>query len=400
MSATFSSSTKGNRQEKKENEKEKQNEDKLKFDTIVKTYLDALKGGAGSGSSGSEPELEVRFGTMKHSAPLTKDNVTNIIKKLKSLQFQKGTEEYSLRIFLNDSDARVQIDGFSNIQNFCIDNSIVDKNAVMVIKKNMEHKVTREDGSEFTSDIRPVDNADFDFRVSLQTEREIGKDEREQIVSNWKSTGKNFRYIRRTAFTHPDYPVKIDISIVKDTFGAAKKSYGDFKTSNVMRGEDKYEVEIEVDNSVVIKGGIKPESLLKGLRECIKLILSGIQSSNFPISNDEMRQIQDEYSKLIYSGDVRPPSRVAFIGPASVTLQIKNIAPAGKYNMPSIRKNYSVTDKADGLRKLLFVSNSGKIYLIDPLLNVQFTGLVTEIKAFHNTLLDGEHVLHDKMAAL
>lgn len=401
MSATFSSSTKGKRQEKKENEKEKQNEEKLKFDTIVKTYLDALKGGSkegeqGSKQSGSEPELEVRFGTMKHSAPLTKDNVTNIIKKLKSLNFQKGTEEYSLRIFLNDSDARVQIDGFSNIQNFCIDNSIADKNAAMVIKKNMEHKVTREDGSEFTSDIRPVDNTDFDFRVSLQTEREIGKDEREKIVSDWKSTGKNFRYLRRTAFTHPDYPVKIDISIVKDTFGAAKKSYGDFKTSNVMRGEDKYEVEIEVDNSAIIKEGTKPELLLKGLRECIKLILSGIQSSNFPISNDEIRQIQDEYSKLIYSGDVRPPSRLAFIGPASITLQIKNIAPVGKYKMPSIRKNYSVTDKADGLRKLLFVSSSGKIYLIDPLLNVQFTGLVTDIKAFHNTLLDGEHVLHDK----
>ena len=395
MSATSSSSTKGKRQEKKENDKEKQNEDKIKFDTIVKTYLDEVTKNS-TESLRTDPELEVRFGTMKHSAPLTKDNVTNIIKKLKSLNFQKGTEEYSLRIFLNDSDARVQIDGFSNIQNFCIDNSIVDKNAAMVIKKNIEHKVTREDGSEFTSDIRPVDNTDFDFRVSLQTEREIGKDEREQIISNWKSTGKNFRYLRRTAFTHPDYPVKIDISIVKDTFGAAKKSYGDFKTSNVMRGEDKYEVEIEVDNSAIIKEGIKPESLLKGLRECIKLILSGIQSSNFPISNDEMRQIQDEYSKLIYSGDVRPPSRIAFIGPASVTLQIKNIAPVGKYKMPSIRKNYSVTDKADGLRKLLFVSNSGKIYLIDPLLNVQFTGLVTEIKAFHNTLLDGEHVLHDK----
>jgi hypothetical protein len=374
-------------------DKEKQNEDKIKFDTIVKTYLDEVT--KVPTSELEPPELEVRFGTMKNSAPLTKDNVTNIIKKLKSLKFQQSGEEYSLRIFLNDSDARVQIDGFSNIQNFCIDNSIADKNATMVIKKNMEHKVTREDGSEFTSDIRPVDNADFDFRVSLQTEREIGKDEREQIISGWKSTGKNFRYIRRTAFTHPDYPVRIDISIVKDTF-RAKKSYGDFKTSNVMRGEDKYEVEIEVDNSAIIKEGIKPDVLLKGLRECIKLILSGIQSSNFPISNDEMRQIQDEYSKLIYSGDVRPPSRVAFIGPASVTLQIKNIAPVGKYKMPSIRKNYSVTDKADGLRKLLFVSSGGKIYLIDPLLNVQFTGLVTEIKAFHNTLLDGEHVLHDK----
>jgi hypothetical protein len=385
--------------------KEKQSEEKQKFDTIVKTYLDEITKSKGESSSAVEPELEVRFGTMRQSAPLTKDNVTNVIKKLKSLQFQQSGEEYSLRIFLNDSDVRVQIDGFSNIQNFCIDNSIVDKNAVMVIKRNMEHKVVREDGSEFVSDVRPVDNTDFDFRVSLQTEREIGKNEREQIVSNWKSSGKNFRYIRRTAFTHPDYPVRIDISVVKDTFTPSRKSYGNFKSANVMRSEDKYEVEIEVVNSEVsnLKSQSQSpsllESLLKGLRECIKTILSGIQSSNFPISNDEMRQVQDEYSKLIYGGDVRPPSRIAFIGPASVTLQIKNIAPVGAYKMPSIRKNYSVTDKADGLRKLLFVSTTGKMYLIDPLLNVQFTGLVVDIKAFHNTLLDGEHVLHDKNGA-
>jgi len=386
-------------------DKEKQSEDKQKFDTIVKTYLDEVTKATTSETSLLDPELEVRFGTMRQSAPLTKDNVTNVIKKLKSLQFQQSAEEYSLKIFLNDSDVRVQIDGFANIQNFCIDNSIEDKNAVMVIKRNMEHKVIREDGSEFTSDVRPVDNTEFDFRVSLQTEREIGKDEREQIVANWKSAGKNFRYIRRTAFTHPDYPVRIDISVVKDTFTPSKKSYSNFKSANVMRGEDKYEVEIEVVNSKISNMKSQSQSLslldslLKGLRECIKTILSGIQSSNFPISNDEMRQVQDEYSKLIYGGDVRPPSRIAFIGPSSITLQIKNVAPTGAYKMPSIRKNYSVTDKADGLRKLLFISNCGKMYLIDPLLNVQFTGLVVDIKAFHNTLLDGEHVLHDKNGA-
>ena len=388
-------------------DKEKQSEEKQKFDTIVKTYLDEIAKASTTSESSlrPDPELEVRFGTMRQSAPLTKDNVTNVIKKLKSLQFQQSAEQYSLRIFLNDSDVRVQIDGFSNIQNFCIDNSISDKNATMVIKRNMEHKVIREDGSEFTSDVRPVDNTDFDFRVSLQTEREIGKDEREQIVSNWKTVGKNFRYIRRTAFRHPDYPVRIDISVVKDTFTPLRKSYSNFKSANVMRGEDKYEVEIEVVNSEVANMKSQSQSpslldsLLKGLRECIKTILSGIQSSNFPISNDEMRQVQDEYSKLIYGGDVRPPSKIAFIGPSSVTLQIKNIAPVGAYKMPSIRKNYSVTDKADGLRKLLFISTNGKMYLIDPLLNVQFTGLVIDIKAFHNTLLDGEHVLHDKNGA-
>jgi len=389
---------------KKSKLQEKQNEDKERFDNIVKLYLDAVKREQKQKESDSAaPELEVRFGTMKQSAaPLTKDNVTNIIKKLKSLNFSQSSEQYSLRIFLNDSDVRVQIDNFPIIQSFCIDNTIDEKkNAKMIIKKNIEQTVVREDGSEYKTDVKPVDNLDFDFRVSLQTERDIGKEEREKIISKWKSTGKNFRYIRRTTFTHPDSPVKIDVSIVKDTFSSSsnsrrQSSYGDFKTSNIMKGEEKYEVEIEVDNTIVMDSGISLEVLLKKLREAIKMILSGIQSSNFPISNDEKRDVLDEYSKLIYGGESRPPSRLAFIGPFSVTLQIKNIAPAGLYKMPSIRKNYSVTDKADGLRKLLYVSKKGRIYLIDPLMNVQFTGLEAEIKAFHSTLIDGEHVLHDK----
>ena len=284
---------------------EKQNEDKEKFDNIVKLYLDAVKKEQKQkeSDSASTTELEVRFGTMKQSAPLTKDNITNIIKKLKSLNFSQSSEEYSLRIFLNDSDVRIQIDSFSIIQNFCIDNTIDDKkNAKMITKKNMEQTVAREDGSEYKTDVRPVDNLDFDFRVSLQSERDVGKEQRDKIISGWKSTGKNFRYIRRTTFTHPDSPVKIDISIVKDTFSSSSKrqSYGDFKTSNIMKGEEKYEVEIEVDNSLVMDSGISLENLLKRLREGIKLILSGIQSSNFPISNDEKRSVLDEYSKLIY----------------------------------------------------------------------------------------------------
>jgi hypothetical protein len=126
MSATPSSSAsaKGKNEKRQEKDKDKQNEDKVKFDTIVKQYLDEIKKKGESGSESSkesvvvpEPELEVRFGTMKHSTPLSKDNVTNIIKKLKSSQFKQETEEYSLRVFLNDSDVRVQLDGFSNIQN-------------------------------------------------------------------------------------------------------------------------------------------------------------------------------------------------------------------------------------------------------------------------------------------
>ncbi len=74
MPASASSGTKSKIQEK-------QNEDKEKFDTIVKLYLDAVKKEQKQkeSDSASTTELEVRFGTMKQSAPLTKDNVTNIL---------------------------------------------------------------------------------------------------------------------------------------------------------------------------------------------------------------------------------------------------------------------------------------------------------------------------------
>ena len=65
-------------------------------------------------------------------------------------------------------------------------------------------------------------------------------------------------------------------------------------------------------------------------------------------------------------------------------------------NVPNIRKNYIVTDKADGLRKLLFVDSKGFIYLIPMTMDIEFTGSITENKDLFNTILDGEHVLHDK----
>ena len=62
---------------------------------------------------------------------------------------------------------------------------------------------------------------------------------------------------------------------------------------------------------------------------------------------------------------------------------------------PNINNPYTVTDKADGMRKLLYISKTGKIYLIDVNMNVQFTGCITKNKSALNTIIDGEHVLNN-----
>jgi hypothetical protein len=66
-------------------------------------------------------------------------------------------------------------------------------------------------------------------------------------------------------------------------------------------------------------------------------------------------------------------------------------------SIPNIRNPYTVTDKADGVRKLMFIHKTGKIYFIDMNMNVQFTGTVTENRELFNSIIDGEQVIHDKL---
>jgi hypothetical protein len=78
-------------------------------------------------------------------------------------------------------------------------------------------------------------------------------------------------------------------------------------------------------------------------------------------------------------------------------LQLKNIAPFDENsNDANIRKDFVVTDKADGDRTLMFISGEGKIYLINTNMDIIFTGAKTTEKDCFNSILDGELIYHDK----
>ena len=58
-------------------------------------------------------------------------------------------------------------------------------------------------------------------------------------------------------------------------------------------------------------------------------------------------------------------------GFSSNTLLMKNIIPVSDdIDIPNIRKQYTVTEKADGERRLMFISSKGKCYFIDTNMNV------------------------------
>ena len=69
---------------------------------------------------------------------------------------------------------------------------------------------------------------------------------------------------------------------------------------------------------------------------------------------------QNKYTKQLYV------SSRNFIGPSSYTLQMENIIDNKDMEdsyVPNIRNNYTVTEKADGQRKLLYIHENGLIYL-------------------------------------
>jgi hypothetical protein len=360
------------------------------------------------------PELEVRFGT-KGIKPLTKNDYDNVIKKLKSVGFSSTNENgfYSLRIQseyldsvtgnFNLSNIRAEINGINNIKNYCKNNDIneiVKVRGVKFQKKNLVFDNNKQR-------IKAINFDDFNFRVSYTNEEnfDFNKGSVYYMIHNWKNSKKSFRYLNRVTFTHIDYPFNIDISIVKssDIINGKAKTYYTTQESGIFEKLQKYEIEIEIDNNRIGPGTKFNTSkiIIESLRKVIKIILSGLQGTNYPISYLEQREIMSSYMKLIHKENYNPNKRIYpsdFIGPNSFTLQMKNIASYDENsNLVNIRKDFTVTDKADGQRHLMYISNLGKIYLINTNMDVIFTGAKTYNKELFDTLLDGELIYHDKV---
>jgi len=359
-----------------------------------------------------ELEMEIKFGTGKDMKRITRLDYDNVIKRILSAGFVRSdSQDAILRIFatggsLTNDRIRTEINGIGNISEYCKSNRLTNANGEF-IAKIIEKKYF--DMREMNPQ---VDFEDFNFNASLKIESEYRKNIpyliTNEIIKKWEKIKKTFRYINRHTFTHPDYPVKIDISIVKESKRRARggiEAVVDFIEADVMNSPDRYEIEIEMDSEKLSKHEIKVEydsgdKLYKVVKKVITLILSGIQRTNYPVSNSEQYKISQEYMAIIFGKNydtrgmyIKPRN---FIGPSSYTLQIENIAIDSDKKLPNIRDNYTVTDKADGERKLLFINGDGRMYFIDSNMNIQFTGCITDNKELRNTLIDGELISHNK----
>ena len=370
-------------------------------------------------------ELEVRFGT-KGNQRIYKIDYDNVVKKLKSLGFHSNNEEgeYLLRInteYYNDkfgyilSNIRSEITGLDAIQYYCKTNDInkliesTQPYYSVNLNKKSNATITKYEIKEKETKINIVNYNDYNFRVSYQTEEMINKTNNiaKGIFDKWIQTKKSFRYINRVSFKKDDLPISVDLSIVKSSSIDKKGKYLLFTNideSNVFNNSEFYEIELEIINSEIGPGTNfnTPKDILYALKKTIFIVLAGIQNTNYPISYSEQNNILNDYFKLFIKENTIPYNILKqksqyFIGPSSYTLQLKNIIPINEnMKIPNIRRNYCVTDKADGERGLMYISREGKIFIINNNMNILFTGAITKEKTIFNSLIDGEIILHDK----
>ena len=243
---------------------------------------------------------------------------------------------------------------------------------------------------------------------------------------SWENMNKTFRFISRVSFTDDSNIDKscarIDISTI---YQSSKK-----KWEGVDEKKDKpiYEVEIEALN----KDGCSEENIKNSILFALKAVLCGVQESCLPMKSEEIKTISRAYSEL--SGKFVSASSSSnsswYDGPQPVTLQQEDVSivcspqksleggeegkkknkkekSRGKSNKDKADKgkdtkeytgSYNITNKADGTRKLLFISN-GSTFFVDKRKQIQKTETEFDPKYtfeneenYDNTILDGELV--------
>jgi len=323
--------------------------------------------------SQSNLELEVRFNSIKN-----KSDFENVYNTLLQYGFKRDVEKHILKICLSDKsdymncetdsveNIRSEIVGLNSIKEFCTTETIPPDTTHM--------KKTK---------LSSVQNKDFGFKMVLSKETPCSEYEITNIETKFKKFRKTFRLMNRLTLRHANMPgVLIDMSIVKMKTNVSKMgNSGIFETSEL------YEIEIELEEH---NKPIEPLAVAQYIKKIVKYILCGKNDTSFPITEPTKQSVLNEYKNLFTTSKY-----VSFIGPSSYTLQKANLSL--DYS-PCIKKDFCVTDKADGLRKLLYVAKDKHIYFItntNPM-NVQFTGRTIQDDTLTETLIDGEYIKYDK----
>lgn len=222
-----------------------------------------------------------------------------------------------------------------------------------------------------------------DYHMKITKKQEVPVTSKEVLVQIAERLGSNARLVRtkrRFSCLSDDGTCRFDLTAVNHVNLAA--GMASTKSPSSSLSQVRYEAEVEVMNPA--EGDITGKVLK--LFKCFSIILKLVHATDYILSKDQQQGILARMYAL-----TKAPGK--FIGPKPVTLELRHLAaPAVASGGDSIRENYTITDKADGERALVFIDDTGQVYIIDDRLNVKSTGLLAHSSSSFRSLLDCEVV--------
>jgi mRNA (guanine-N(7))-methyltransferase domain/mRNA capping enzyme, catalytic domain len=244
-------------------------------------------------------------------------------------------------------------------------NHVIFRNLVKLSKKDNDIQTQKK---EKNTD-RTIDVDDLYMRARMSDELDLSSEEVVSL-SALDETHRNkiiLRYKERTSFYVVDADneyVKIDLTVTRM----------DSKYNNLRSAIPRYELEIET------KSNKANEKLLDKMFSEMEVLFKVLQQSNFIITRTLSNKVIENYRNLLI---VPQASENQLYGRQPISLEIQY--------MELLVNKYAITDKADGERHFLIITDN-HVYLLNKNLDVRDTGITLkkDQEKYNNSVVDGE----------
>jgi hypothetical protein len=237
-------------------------------------------------------------------------------------------------------------------------------------RDKLRHTLSRDATGNMTSlwvskqNCTVIDAWNVNMRIALSSESRLSR------TAPPNETPTNVRRKKRTSFF--DGCARYDFTII-DSENYEQRPFRKFRT---------FEIEIEY---IHIPSWNLDDSIIH-IKHCIMYMLTLINDSPVVATLSEKHNVLLEYTMLSNQMDPNGVDvvKLRFIGAQPESLHRRHLPLIHKIGM------YSITEKFDGERFLLFISDNRNAYLISRVFKVKATGLFNEIDK--GTILDVEYI--------
>jgi SAM-dependent methyltransferase len=331
---------------------------------------------------------DIEFEVLVRHGQINNYDFMSALQYLRSIKIPFKFHEETLSINFKHKNVpyRYEVIGKKDISIYCSTNNINNIAKPILISKS------------WVQGKYPIYIDDYSLKINMKEEQPIQSDDHgdngdiaKEIKKNLHALKKVFRFKKRFSFFSEDGLFRYDLTIVK----SSKKEDGsanlmpalNLLNSGIFQSEDHYEIEIEFLRPD--KDWPTDEQFVNSLFNQQALLLQVLDEDDHIISITTKNNVLKNYRKL---AAIQSKEDKHFIGPKPITLEVKNLLKPD-LGINSIIQDYTVTDKADGERHLLFIDSDGKVYIINDRLVVRFTGLTHKMI---NSILDGEYITRSK----